>query len=176
MTEMITIGEACRMIGGKKANSSCHVLQRDCPRSLSSSGAREAKCGTSVQEQANALKRLLGEKAAQSPKHKHAPPRSKKTSSGEAGDGDHSLRSVPRRRQHQVATKTQVEETARFYRKALWADVDAYIEIWLEKDALSSVILLTSRAKIGPPTSTTLPTMTRAGSMQPTRSMKSCES
>jgi len=33
-----------------------------------------------------------------------------------------------------------LEETARFYRKALWDDVDAYAEIWLEKDALSGVI------------------------------------
>jgi hypothetical protein len=33
-----------------------------------------------------------------------------------------------------------LEETARFYRKSLWDDVDAYAEIWLEKDALSGVI------------------------------------
>jgi hypothetical protein len=33
-----------------------------------------------------------------------------------------------------------LEETARFYRKALWSDVDAYCEIWLEKDALSGVV------------------------------------
>ena len=33
-----------------------------------------------------------------------------------------------------------LEETARFYRKALWTDADAYVEIWLEKDALSGVI------------------------------------
>ena len=33
-----------------------------------------------------------------------------------------------------------VEETARFYRKALWDDIDAYAEIWLEKDPLSGVI------------------------------------
>ena len=31
-------------------------------------------------------------------------------------------------------------ETARFYRKALWAEVDAYVEIWLEKDALAGVV------------------------------------
>jgi hypothetical protein len=31
-------------------------------------------------------------------------------------------------------------ETAKFYRKALWADADCYVEIWLEKDALSGVI------------------------------------
>src|SRR5207244_1489510 len=31
-------------------------------------------------------------------------------------------------------------ETARFYRKALWADAGAYVEVWLEKDALSGVV------------------------------------
>jgi len=34
-----------------------------------------------------------------------------------------------------------LNDTARFYRKALWADIDAYAEIWLEKDALAGVIL-----------------------------------
>lgn len=34
-----------------------------------------------------------------------------------------------------------VLETARFYRKSLWQDADAYVEIWLEKDALSGVIM-----------------------------------
>src|SRR5579883_150173 len=34
-----------------------------------------------------------------------------------------------------------LEETARFYRKALWADADAYVEVWLEKDALAGVVL-----------------------------------
>jgi hypothetical protein len=33
-----------------------------------------------------------------------------------------------------------LKETARFYRKSLWDDADAYVEIWLEKDALSGVI------------------------------------
>src|SRR5215510_2908239 len=33
-----------------------------------------------------------------------------------------------------------LRETARFYRKNLWADADSYVEIWLEKDALSGVI------------------------------------
>jgi hypothetical protein len=33
-----------------------------------------------------------------------------------------------------------LEQTARFYRKSLWDDVDAYAEIWLEKDALSGVV------------------------------------
>ncbi|AMN42066.1 hypothetical protein [Rhodoplanes sp. Z2-YC6860] len=34
-----------------------------------------------------------------------------------------------------------LEETAQFYRKALWSNVDAYVEIWLEKDALAGVVL-----------------------------------
>jgi hypothetical protein len=39
-----------------------------------------------------------------------------------------------------------LEETARLYRKALWANINAYAEIWLEKDALSGVIYpVTSR-------------------------------
>lgn len=33
-----------------------------------------------------------------------------------------------------------LEDTARFYRKALWTDANAYVEIWLEKDALAGVI------------------------------------
>src|SRR5499427_8723325 len=33
-----------------------------------------------------------------------------------------------------------LRETARFYRKNLWRDADSYVEIWLEKDALSGVI------------------------------------
>jgi hypothetical protein len=33
-----------------------------------------------------------------------------------------------------------LEQTAMFYRKALWADADSYVEIWLEKDALAGVI------------------------------------
>lgn len=41
-------------------------------------------------------------------------------------------------------TFSSVEEalnnTARLYRKALWADVDAYVEIWIEKDALAGVV------------------------------------
>ena len=31
-------------------------------------------------------------------------------------------------------------DTARFYRKALWRNADAYVEIWLEKDALAGVV------------------------------------
>lgn len=34
-----------------------------------------------------------------------------------------------------------IRETARLYRRSLWADADAYVEVWLEKDALSGVIL-----------------------------------
>jgi hypothetical protein len=33
-----------------------------------------------------------------------------------------------------------LRDTAAFYRKSLWTDADAYVEIWLEKDALSGVI------------------------------------
>lgn len=33
-----------------------------------------------------------------------------------------------------------LEETARLYRKDLWADAGCYVEIWIEKDALSGVI------------------------------------
>ena len=33
-----------------------------------------------------------------------------------------------------------VRQTARFYRKALWADAEDYVEVWLEKDALSAVV------------------------------------
>jgi hypothetical protein len=38
-----------------------------------------------------------------------------------------------------------LSETAQFYRKALWSDVDAYVEIWLEKDALSGVLYLVTQ-------------------------------
>ena len=38
------------------------------------------------------------------------------------------------------SVKEALEETARFYRKNLWADLDAHVEIWLEKDALSGVV------------------------------------
>jgi hypothetical protein len=34
-----------------------------------------------------------------------------------------------------------LEHIAKFYRKALWADADAYVEIWLEKDALAGVVI-----------------------------------
>lgn len=34
-----------------------------------------------------------------------------------------------------------LNETARLYRKDLWASADCYVEIWLEKDALSGVVI-----------------------------------
>src|SRR5215472_15117712 len=46
--------------------------------------------------------------------------------------------------QRKPRTFNGVEEalkaTAAFYRKNLWRDADAYVEIWLEKDALSGVV------------------------------------
>jgi hypothetical protein len=33
-----------------------------------------------------------------------------------------------------------LQETARLYRKSLWAETDCYVEIWLEKDALAGVV------------------------------------
>jgi hypothetical protein len=33
-----------------------------------------------------------------------------------------------------------LNDTARLYRKALWAEVGAYVEVWLEKDALAGVL------------------------------------
>jgi hypothetical protein len=33
-----------------------------------------------------------------------------------------------------------LEDTARLYRKALWAKIDAYVEVWIEKDALTGVV------------------------------------
>ncbi len=36
--------------------------------------------------------------------------------------------------------KTMLEESQELYRRALWRDQDAYVEIWLEKDALSGVL------------------------------------
>ena len=47
--------------------------------------------------------------------------------------------------QRKPRTFYSVEEalnhTARFYRKALWADIDTYVEVWLKKDALAGVVL-----------------------------------
>lgn len=39
-----------------------------------------------------------------------------------------------------------LQDCARFYRKDLWRQADAYVEIWLEKDALSGVILPVTEA------------------------------
>jgi hypothetical protein len=33
-----------------------------------------------------------------------------------------------------------LQNTARFYRKSLWADANAHVEVWLEKDALAGVV------------------------------------
>ena len=45
-----------------------------------------------------------------------------------------------RRPQTYDSVEAALRETARFYRKSLWADADSYVEIWLEKDALSGVV------------------------------------
>ncbi len=39
-----------------------------------------------------------------------------------------------------VGIEHALENTAKFYRKNLWADAGVYVEVWLEKDALSGVI------------------------------------
>jgi hypothetical protein len=36
--------------------------------------------------------------------------------------------------------QAMLEETGKFYRRALWRDQNAYTEIWLEKDSLSGVL------------------------------------
>jgi hypothetical protein len=33
-----------------------------------------------------------------------------------------------------------LQDTAKFYRKSLWADAGCYVEVWLEKDALAGVV------------------------------------
>jgi hypothetical protein len=43
-----------------------------------------------------------------------------------------------------------LNRTARFYRKSLWDNIDAYVEVWLEKDALSGVVnRVTSEYDVG---------------------------
>jgi hypothetical protein len=46
--------------------------------------------------------------------------------------------------QRRPTTFNSVEEalrdTAKFYRKSLWTDANAYVEVWLEKDALAGVV------------------------------------
>jgi hypothetical protein len=90
------------------------------------------------------------------------------------------------------------DDTARLYRKALWPAADAYVEVWLEKDALAGVVspitsqfsvplmgargyfslrLLpappnTSRASTCRPIFTTAATTIPAGMMQPERSRR----
>jgi hypothetical protein len=39
-----------------------------------------------------------------------------------------------------ASLKDVLEDTARTYRRSLWDNADAYVEIWLEKDALSGVL------------------------------------
>jgi hypothetical protein len=38
------------------------------------------------------------------------------------------------------SVKQALDNTAKLYRKALWGDADAYVELWLEKDALAGVV------------------------------------
>jgi hypothetical protein len=38
-----------------------------------------------------------------------------------------------------------LEDTARLYRKALWTDAGAYVEVWIEKDALAGVVMPVTR-------------------------------
>lgn len=37
--------------------------------------------------------------------------------------------------------KQALLDTANFYRKSLWTDASAYVEVWLEKDALAGVVM-----------------------------------
>jgi hypothetical protein len=39
------------------------------------------------------------------------------------------------------SVQAALDDTARLYRKNLWADAGAYVEVWLEKDALSGVVM-----------------------------------
>jgi len=43
------------------------------------------------------------------------------------------------------SVKEALEDTARLYRKDLWAEADSYVEFWLEKDALAGVIVPVTR-------------------------------
>src|SRR6516162_4081937 len=62
-----------------------------------------------------------------------------------AGDLPYDWLADNTRWQRKPRTFNGVEEalkaTAAFYRKNLWADADCYVEIWLEKDALTGVLL-----------------------------------
>jgi len=61
-----------------------------------------------------------------------------------AGDLPYDWLADNTRWQRKPRTFDSVEEalrnTAAFYRKRLWTDADAYVEIWLEKDALAGVV------------------------------------
>jgi hypothetical protein len=61
-----------------------------------------------------------------------------------SGDLPYSWLADNTRWQRKPTTYSSVEqalaETARSYRKALWADAADYVEVWLEKDALAGVI------------------------------------
>lgn len=61
-----------------------------------------------------------------------------------AGDLPYDWLADNTRWQRKPRTFNGVEEalqaTAALYRKSLWADADAYVEIWLEKDALAGVV------------------------------------
>ena len=39
------------------------------------------------------------------------------------------------------SVQSALEDTARIYRKALWNEIDANVEVWLEKDALAGVVV-----------------------------------
>jgi hypothetical protein len=47
---------------------------------------------------------------------------------------------LQRRPKTYASVAEALKSTARFYRKSLWAEADAYVEVWLEKDALSGVV------------------------------------
>src|SRR6516165_156271 len=61
-----------------------------------------------------------------------------------AGDLPYDWLADNTRWQRKPRTFSSVEEalndTARFYRKSLWDNANAYVEIWLEKDALAGVV------------------------------------
>jgi hypothetical protein len=61
-----------------------------------------------------------------------------------SGDLPYSWLADNTRWQRKPRTFNSIEEalqhSARFYRKNLWAAADCYVEVWLEKDALSGVI------------------------------------
>jgi hypothetical protein len=40
-----------------------------------------------------------------------------------------------------TSPEAAVQHTAEHYRRDLWADTEAYVEIWIEKDALAGVVI-----------------------------------